>query len=125
MRFLKERKEDRQAVMENKTIKEVAADFFRVIINGIAKNSSKGYALIVIHGIKKSLAKEFPFVRLVHTTENSIDVDDKINSVDPHKVGKLFVRIINLLGPNLLKLLIKKELDQGNLEYLNKMGVKF
>lgn len=108
-----------------KTTKEVTTDFLNVILEVISRNSSKNYGLVALKRIQKTLSREFPFFRLVKIDDNKIKVESIINSVDTKKIRLLFVRTIEMLGPNLLKLLIKERLDAEDIKYLNKIGVKF
>ena len=108
-----------------KTTKEVAIDFFRVILSVMAKNSSKSYALIVLKNIQKTLIKDFKFFKLVKVSDSTIKVDDMINSIDTKSIRALFIKVIDILGPNLLKLVIKERLDSEDIKYLNRIGVRF
>ena len=108
-----------------KTTKEVTIDFFKVILIVISRNSSKSYGLVVLKNIQKMLLKDFPFFKLIKISDSTVKVDSMINFIDTKKISTLFIRIINILGPNLLKLFIRERLDIEDLKYLNKIGVKF
>ena len=107
-----------------KTAEEVMKDFFQCILEVIAKNSSKNYGLIIFKDIKKRLANDFPLLRLVEFTDSSIKIQRSTKSVEPKEMVRLFNKIIDALGPDILKLFIKQQLDSEDLEYLKKIGVK-
>ena len=108
-----------------KTIQEVTKDFFNTLLFVIAKNSSKSYGLVALRNIKKSLNNEFPFVELIKISDSTIKIDRMMNSIDSKKIKRLFTKTINILGPNFLKLIMRDKLDEEDIKYLNKIGVKF
>ena len=108
-----------------KTTKDVTVSFFKVVLEVIARNSSKSYGMVVLKNIQKKLIKEFPFLNLIKIKDSTIKVDGMINSIDTKNIKALFVCIIEIIGPNLLKLLIKEKLDMEDLRYLNRIGVRF
>ena len=107
-----------------KTTKEVTRDFFKVVLSVIAKNSSKGYAIVVLKNIQKLLIKDFKFFKLINVSSSSIKVDDMINSIDTKSIRTLLIKVIDILGPNLLKMVLKERLDSEDIKYLNRMGVR-
>ena len=108
-----------------KTTKDVTVSFFRVVLEVISINSSRNYGMVVLRNIQKRLIKRFPFFKLIKISGSTVKVDGMINSVDTKKIKALFVSIIEIIGPNLLKLLIKEKLDIEDLKFLNKIGVRF
>ncbi|MEK6808749.1 MAG: hypothetical protein AABY14_03625 [Nanoarchaeota archaeon] len=107
------------------TNKNVTANFFSVIIDVLSKNTSKNYSLLVITNMKKTLSGEHRVLEYVDFQNGKVRIGDKINGVQNKKLGGLFIKIIDLLGPNLLKVMIKDELDPETVKYLEKLGVRF
>ncbi len=107
-----------------KTTREVAENFFNVIFNVLASNSSKSYSRLIMDSIKAKLVKDFPFIASVSFTDSAVKVGEEINRAEKKKAGMLFGSVIELLGPDLLKLLIKEQLDIEDLNYLSSLGVK-
>lgn len=107
-----------------RTSKEVTEDFFEALLAVLAKNTSKNYGLIVFKNIKKQLIKEFPFFSLVNISDSTIKIERMINSIEIHELGMLLERIIEILGPDILKFLLKENLDKQDVIYLHKIGVK-
>ena len=48
-----------------------------------------------------------------------------INSIDTKSIRVLFIKVIDILGPNLLKMVIRERLDSEDIKYLNRIGVRF
>lgn len=107
-----------------KTSQEVIKDFFNSILVVIAKNSSESYGLVIFKNMKNRLIKDFPFLNFMKISNSTIKIDSKINSVDTAKIREFFNRVMDILGPNILKLLIKERLDSEDIKYLNKIGVR-
>lgn len=107
-----------------KTTQEVVQDFFNSILEVIAKNSSKSYGLVVFKNMKNDLVKNFTFLKYMKISNSTIKIDSKINSVYASKIKNLFNTVMNILGPNILKLLIKERMDPEDIEYLNRIGVR-
>ena len=107
-----------------KTSQDVMKDFFQCVLEVISKNSSKNYGLIIFSDIKKKLAGNFPLLNLVEFTGSSITVHKSANPVNPKEMVKLFNKIIDTLGPDILKLFIKQQMDSEDIAYLKKIGVK-
>lgn len=110
--------------MVEKTNQDLTKDFFNVVLDVIARSSSKSYGLIVLKNLKKTLTGDFPFFKFIKINA-TVKIDNMVNSIDGKRVGKLFIRIIGMLGPDLSKSLVKEELDSGGIKYLNKIGVRF
>jgi len=107
-----------------KTTQEVVKDFFKSILVVITKNSSKSYGLVVFKNMKNRLIKDFSFLNLIKISNSTINIDSKINSVGTSKIRELFNKVMDIIGPDILKLLIKERLDSEDLIYLNKIGVR-
>lgn len=110
--------------MIEKTNQDLTKDFFDVVLDVISRSSSKSYGLLVLKNLKRTLSKDFPFLRFIKINA-TVKIDNMVNSIDEKRIGKLFSRIINMLGPDLSKLLVKGELDQEGIKYLNKIGARF
>lgn len=108
-----------------KTTQEFVTDLFKSILAVIAENSSKKYGLVAFNHTKKNLIKDFPFFNLITITDSSIKIDRRINSVDTKEIKKIFEKIIGILGPDVLKLLIREQLDEEDLKYITQIGVRF
>tara|TARA_Y100000310_G_C20658864_1_gene803552 strand:+ start:927 stop:1256 length:330 start_codon:yes stop_codon:yes gene_type:complete len=108
-----------------KTTQQVARDFFKVIFEVLVNNSSRKYGLVVVSNIKEKFIKKYPFLKYLIVTKSSIKIEKGINSVETHEIGKAIEAIINMLGPNLLRLLLKERLDKGDKSFLHNVGVDF
>ena len=108
----------------SKTTKEVTMKFFRVIFEVLSKNSSKKYAFVALKNMQKRLAKEFKFFKLIKIGGGKIVVHDAINSIGARNIKNLFIKIIDLLGPDFLKLLIREKMDSEDIKFLNRIGVR-
>jgi hypothetical protein len=104
--------------------KEVLTSFFEGILNFISSNSSKSYSIVTIKNLQKSLSKDFPFVKLVRFN-GKVRIDTKIDSINPEQVGGLLNKIIEVLGPDILRMFIREKMDPEDLKYLSKIGVSF
>ena len=108
-----------------KTPQDVIKDFFQSILSVISKNSSKSYGLIILKDIKKKFTNDFPILRNIKITDITIKVDKSIKLSDTKEIVELFNKIIDSLGPDLLKLFIRQQLDREDISYLERIGVKF
>ena len=108
-----------------KKIQEVTKDFLKSILLVIASNSSKSYGIYILKNLKKKLINDFPVFNLIEFDNNDIQIDIKIKSADTKEVSKLFNKIIDMLGPDILKLFLKEHMDSYDIKYLNKIGVRF
>ena len=111
--------------IENMTNQVVTRDFFKATIDIIAENTSFSYSTLAINGIKKQLSGEFKFLENIHVKGRSVEVNESINSVGKNELKKFFTRIINLIGPNYLKLLLAQRLNPKELVYLENLGLRF
>ena len=107
------------------TNQEISAKFFDSIVDVLAKNTSKNYSLVVLGKMKKEMMQLYPFFKFVHFDSGKVKIEAKINETSSHKLGKLFMDIIEVLGPSLLKVMIMEELDTKTVKYLERIGVKF
>ena len=103
----------------------VTKDFFIATINIIAENTSFSYSAIAINGIKEQLSDDFKFSKSIHIKGHSVEVDNNINSVSKNELKKFFKKIVNLIGPNYLKILLAQRLNPRALSYLEDMGIIF
>ena len=108
-----------------KTLQDVTKDFFKSILVVISKNSSKSYGILVLNNLRKRIINDFPIFNLIEFKNSHIEIDTKIKSADTRDISKLFNKIIDTLGPDILKLFIKEYLDSSDIKYLNKIGVRF
>lgn len=107
-----------------KTTQDVIKDFYKSILVVITRNSSKNYGLIIFQHMEKKLIKDFPFLDLIKISDHNVKIDSKINNIDTKEIRKIFTKIMEILGPDILKLLIKEHLDSEDMRYLNQIGVK-
>ena len=103
----------------------VTKNFFEAVLDIIAENTSTNYSLIAVNGIKERLSKQFKFLRDVHLKKSIIEVSDNINSVGKNELKGFFIKSINMMGPNYLKVLLSRRLDQKDLVYLEDIGIRF
>lgn len=106
------------------TNKSLAVNFFEVMRDVLSKNTSKDYSLVVLGKLKKELLHIYPFFEYVHFKNTGVMVDNKINEVHSTKIGKLFIKMIDILGASLLKMMIAEELDTQTVSNLEKIGVR-
>ena len=99
--------------------------FFKATRDIIAENTSPNYSGFAMNGIREQLCKEFKFLKNIHIRGKSVDVGESINSVDARELKKFFMKVINLMGPNYLKMLLAQRLNQKELLYLENLGLRF
>jgi len=109
----------------NLTNQIVTKAFFEATRDIIAKNTSSHYSEIAMNGIRDKLDEEFKFLKNIHIKEKSIDVDESINSVGEKELKKFFTTIVDLIGPDYLKILLTKKLDPEEILYLENLGLEF
>ena len=85
----------------------VTKDFFEKTINIIAQNTSFSYSTIALNGIKEQVSNEFKFSKNIRINGRSVDVNKTINNVSKKELRKFFTKVINMIGPNYLKILLK------------------
>ena len=107
-----------------KATQEVLNDFFGSILDVIARNSSKKYGLVIFQNMKKKLRRDFSFLNKIKIGGNEVHIDKSINNVDKKKIRALLKKIIEILGTDVLKLLVKEQLGREDIEYLNQIGVR-
>ena len=110
---------------DNITNQVVTKAFFRATRDIIAENTSPHYSVFAMNGIREQLCKEFKFLKNIHIEVKSVEVDESINSVDGKKLKKFFIKVIDLMGPNYLKMLLAQRLGQKELLHLENLGIKF
>ena len=110
---------------ENITNQVVTKAFFKATRDIIAENTSLNYSALAMNGIREHLCKEFKFLKNVHIKGKSVEVDKSINSVDGEELIKFFIKVVNLMGPNYLKMLLAQRLGQKELLYLENLGLRF
>jgi len=108
-----------------KTVDDVTKDFLKSILVAISKNSSKSYGIFILKNLKKRLIKDYPLFKLIKFNNSNIEIDAKILTANTNDISKLLNKIINMLGPDILKLFIKDHLDNYDIKYLNSIGVRF
>lgn len=111
--------------IKNMTNQIVTKDFFKATMDIIAENTSFNYSALAINGIKRQLGKEFKFLKNIRIKGRSVDVDKSINSVGRNELRKFFTEVIDLIGPNYLKMLLAQKLNSKELDYLEDLGVRF
>ena len=104
---------------------EVSSRFFTGIISVLSKRTSRSYSLVVLASLKKDLSRKFRFFEYISINEKKIGIDIQINKVNEAMLGKMFMRIIDILGQSLLKARIQEELDKKTVKCLVNMGVTF
>ena len=110
---------------ENMSNQIVTKKFFEVVLDIIAENTSTNYSIVAMNGIKEQLSKQFKFLRNVHIRKSTIEVSGNINSVGKNELKRFFIKAINMMGPNYLKVLLSRRLDQKDLVYLENIGIRF
>lgn len=103
----------------------VTKAFFEATRDIIAKNTSSHYSELAMNGLRDKLDEEFKFLKNVHIKGKSIEVDKSINSVGEKELKKFFMTIVDLVGPDYLKILLAQRLDPEELQYLENLGLKF
>lgn len=111
--------------VENMSNQIVAKNFFEAVLDIIAENTSTNYSIVAMNGIKGQLSKQFKFLRNVHIRNSIIEVSGNINSVGKNELKRFFIKAINMMGPNYLKVLLSRRLDQKDLVYLENIGIRF
>ena len=107
-----------------KTSQDVITGFFRCVLGVISKNSSKNYGIIIFADIKKKLVGDFPLLNQVEFIGSSVTIRKGTKNINPKEMVDLFNKIIETLGPDILKLSIKQQMDAEDIIYLKKLGVK-
>jgi|TARA_B100001971_G_scaffold38646_1_gene33710 hypothetical protein len=111
--------------VENMTNRDVTKAFFKATRDIIAENTSPHYSTLAMNGIRTQLCKEFKFLKSIHIKGKSVEVDNSINSVGGRELKRFFIKVVNLMGPNYLKMLLAQRLGQKELFYLETLGLKF
>ena len=111
--------------VENMSNQIVTKNFFGAVLDIIAENTSTNYSIVAVNGIKGQLSEQFKFLRNVYIKDSTIEVSDNINSVGKNELKRFFIEAINMMGPNYLKVLLSRRLDQKDLAYLEDIGIRF
>ena len=111
--------------MEDMTNQIVTKDFFEKIINIIAQNTSFSYSAIALNGIKEQLSNKFKFSKNISIKGRSVEVNKAIDNVGKKELRKFFTKVIDMIGPNYLKMLLAQRLDPKSLIYLENIGLRF
>ena len=111
--------------MVHMTNRIVTKDFFEKTINIIAQNTSFSYSTIALNGIKEQLSNEFKFSKNIRIKGRSVEVNKAIDNVGKKELRKFFTKVINMAGPNYLKMLLAKRLEPKSLTYLENLGLRF
>jgi len=104
---------------------EVTSRFFVGIIRVLSKHTSRDYSLVILSTLKNDLLRNFGFFKYITVKGKIIKIDSRINKVDEVMLGKMFMRIVDIIGPSLLRAMIQEELDTKTVECLENMGVIF
>jgi len=111
--------------VKNITNQDVTKAFFEATGDIIAENTSSTYSKLAMNGIRQQLSKEFKFLKNIHIKGRTVDVDKSINSVGKNELKRFFAKIVNMMGPNYLKMLLSQRLSPEELQYLENLGLKF
>ena len=111
--------------IENITNQDITKSFFKATRDIIAENTSPNYSGLAMNGLREQLCKEFKFLKNIHIKGKSVEVDESINSIGKKELKKFFMKVVNLMGPNYLKMLLAQRLNQKELLYLENIGLRF
>jgi len=100
-------------------------DFFEKTINIIAQNTSFSYSTIVLNDINEELSKDFKFLKDIHIKGKLVEVDKTINNIGKNELRNFLRKMIDMMGPNYLKILLAQKLNPKSLSYLEKLGLRF
>ena len=103
----------------------VTKDFFEKTINIIAQNTSFSYGTIALNGIKGQLSNKFKFSKNINIKGRTVEVNKAIDNVGKKELRKFFTKVIDMIGPNYLKMLLAQRLDPKSLIYLENIGLRF
>lgn len=111
--------------MANMTNQIATKDFFEKTINIIAQNTSFSYSTIVLNDINEELSKDFKFLKDIHIKGKLVEVDKTINNIGKNELRNFLRKMIDMMGPNYLKILLAQKLNPKSLSYLEKLGLRF
>ena len=103
----------------------VTKDFFEKTINIIAQNTSFSYSTIALNSIKGQISNKFKFSKNINIKGRSVEVNKAIDNVGKKELRKFFTKVIDMIGPNYLKMLLAQRLDPRSLIYLENIGLRF
>ena len=102
----------------------ILQEFLINIARVVSEGSSDEYVLMVLRKFTEGQNEVFPFLKHVNFDTNSINVDKKINSVNPELIGKFLKVFIKTLFSDLFMLLVKKRIPERLARDLEYLGVK-
>lgn len=102
----------------------IMQDFFDNLVKIVSEGASDKYVLMVLHKFVERHIEVYPFLRYVHIDLKKIEVDKKINSIDPEFVGEFLKVLINSLFSHLFMLLVKRKIPSELAEDLEFLGIK-
>jgi len=108
---------------------DLLSTLFEIMIGVIATSTSQSYAIITITNVIKNQTLEFPFVNYISLgapssgTNLYIKVDEQINSVEHHFVGKFITKLINaVFVADAVKEVITKEMRKKDPQLMDELG---
>ena len=110
---------------ENMTNQNVTKAFFEATRDIIAENTSPAYSEFAMNGVREQLSKEFKFLKNIRIKGQAIEVDRTINYIRKNELKRFFAKIVNMIGPNYLKMLLSQRLEPEELRYLENLGLEF
>ena len=78
-----------------------------------------------MNGIKEQLSNKFKFSKNISIKGRSVEVNKAIDNVGKKELRKFFTKVIDMIGPNYLKMLLAQRLDPKSLIYLENIGLRF
>ena len=111
--------------IENMTNQIVTINFLKTTMDIIAENTSRSYSAVVIDGIKEQLKEKFKFSKSIRIKGKSVEVNKAIDNVGKKELRKFFTKVIDMIGPNYLKMLLAQKLNPKSLIYLEDLGLRF
>ena len=111
--------------MVRMTNRIVTKDFFEKTINIIAQNTSFSYSAIALNGIKGQLSNKFKFSKNINIKGRTVEVNKAIDNVSKTELRKFFAKVIDMVGPNYIKMLLAQRLNPKSLIYLENIGLRF
>ncbi len=112
---------------------DLLSKLFEIMIGVISRSTSQAYAVITITNVIKNQTLEFPFLNYITLgtpstgTSLYIKIDEQINTVEQHFVGKFITKLINaVFVADSVKQVITKEMKRNDpqlVEELESLGV--
>ena len=108
---------------------DLLSKLFEIMIGVISKSTSQAYAIITITNVVKNQTLEFPFLNYISLgapssgTSLYIKIDDQINSVEQHFVGKFITKLVNaVFVADSVKEVITKEMRKNDMQLVEELG---